>query len=325
MQQRQRLLSLLADGRFHSGEELGRALGVGRGAVWKMLRGAAPLGVEVFAVRGRGYRLGAPLELLERERILAALDASARALLGGLEVFPEIDSTNRWLLARAGRGLRRGHACLAEYQSAGRGRRGREWVSPYGCNLYLSVYWGYDAAPGGLHGLSLALGVAAAEALAGLGVDGVGLKWPNDLLLGGRKLGGLLIELSAESAGPWHVVAGAGINLRMPQAAAARIDQPWTELGAGGAARQGRNRLAGALLGALLLALERFGRAGFETFRAGWEQRDVTRGREVEVRDGAQLRRGVALGVDADGALLLREAGTTRRFVSGEVSLRMRP
>jgi len=320
MQRQQRLLALLADGRFHSGESLGRALGVGRSAVWKLVRALRGGALEVFAVPGRGYRLAEPLELLDPERIRAELDGAARARLGTLEVLPEVDSTNRHLLRRARVGLGAGAACLAECQRAGRGRRGRSWVSPPGANVYLSVLWRFEAAAD-VTALTLVLGVAAAQALESLGVSGVGIKWPNDLILRERKLGGILLELEGTSGGPLRVVAGVGINVRMPAALASRIEQPWIDLAGAGAA-PGRNRLAGRVLARWLDAAERFRREGFVPFRPAWERLDRVRGRAVRVEHPDRTLHGRALGVDHRGALLVCAGDRVHRVQSGEVSLR---
>ncbi|MDX1514107.1 MAG: biotin--[acetyl-CoA-carboxylase] ligase, partial [Gammaproteobacteria bacterium] len=195
MNQRERVLGLLSDGRFHSGAELGRALGIGRSAVWKHVRAVQKLGVDVFAVRGKGYRLASPIELLDLDTIIQGLNPANAATLRGVEVFFEIDSTNRYLVEHAANRRPWPWLCLAESQSAGKGRRGRHWVSPFGGNLYFSLLWRFESGADSLAGLSLVTGVAVAEAIRAMGVDHLGLKWPNDLFHRGRKLGGMLIEL----------------------------------------------------------------------------------------------------------------------------------
>jgi len=324
-----RLLALMANGRFHSGSDLGRRLGVGRSAVWKQVRALEAMGLEVYSVRGRGHRLAEPVELLEHERVLAALDARARRLLAGLEILPEVDSTNRHLLACARRGYPSGYACLAERQTAGRGRRGRAWVTPDFRAVPLSVLWRFDSSPESLQGLSLAAGVGAARALAACGVGGVSLKWPNDVYRDGAKLGGILIEMEGDAAGPWRVVVGVGLNHRVPPADAARIDQRWTDLAARGAGDDAartppdRNQVAGRLLRHLLEVLDAFAARGLAPLLDEWRRLDLTRGRPVEVRTGEQVLRGEARGVDETGALLLASASTVRRVVAGEVTLRV--
>lgn len=261
------------------------------------------------------------MERIDEQRIRDGLSADARSRLGSLTVLDEVDSTNRFLLE--GDGFAAGvHACVAESQSAGRGRRGRQWVSPMGANLYLSVSRILDGAPGSVQGMSLAIGVAVAKALESLDVTGVTLKWPNDILLDGDKLGGILLEIAAGGAGPRRAVAGIGINVHMPGDAGAGIDQPWTDLAARGI-HPGRNRLASRVLAEVIAAGDRFAETGFGGFRDDWERRDAVRDRAVEVRDGAQALEGTARGVDADGALLVEADGACRRVLAGDVSLRL--
>ena len=260
-------------------------------------------------------------ESLDRQRILSGMPAAARMQLHAFTLLAEVDSTNRFLLEgedAEGGGFQ---ACMAESQSAGRGRRGRPWISPFGANLYLSVLRTYAMAPESLQALSLAVGVAVARALQSLGVQGVALKWPNDILLGGKKLGGVLLEMAGSGAGPWRVVAGIGINVAMPRNAGQVIDQPWTDLLSHGLPTE-RNRLASQVLAEVIFAGEQFAETGFAAFREAWQRLDALRDREVTLEDGAGRRRGTARGVDADGALLLEVHGRRERIVSGDVSLR---
>lgn len=319
-----RLLSVLADGQFHSGEELGARLGMSRSAVWKHLQSLEPTGPAVFAVRGRGYRLAEPLELLEREQILEAMDPAVAERLDGLEIHFMVDSTNRILRDRSRGGLAGPRACLAEAQRQGRGRHGRSWVSPFGASVYLSLAWQFECAPTVLHGLGLALGVAAARALEGLGVQGVGLKWPNDLVCDGAKLGGILVELVGEVEGPCRVVAGIGVNVSMPGGLDKAIGQSWTDL-ASWSGPVSRNRLAGRLLGQWVQAMDAYARDGLSVFLADWRARDAARGEWVDVILPDQTLRGRAAGVDARGALILETASGRQHFTSGEVSLRVSP
>lgn len=318
------LLRLLADGRFHSGAALGDALGVGRSAVWKQVRAAGAMGLKIHAVRGKGYRLAAPLELLDRNLITAGLEKAGAHSLRGLEILYRVDSTNGYLMERAAGGLEGPYLCLAESQSAGRGRRGRKWSSPFGRNLYLSLLWRFEFGAGALPALSLAAGAAVAEALEGMGVDGIGIKWPNDLYHGGRKLGGLLIELAGESSGPWDAVIGVGVNIDMRDLSGLDIGQPWTDLRTALGRRPGRNLVTIAVVDALLRALPLFEREGFAPFRQSFLRFDVTRGREVELHYGAEpIKRGRSLGVGEDGALLLQGDGGVSQVTSGEISLRL--
>jgi BirA family biotin operon repressor/biotin-[acetyl-CoA-carboxylase] ligase len=317
-----RLIQRMADGLFHSGEELGAMLGLTRSGVWKQLKTLEVLGLELFAVPGRGYRLARPLELLERDRIVAQLSNNARATLAELELFQEVDSTNRHLVRRGPSGLRSGSVCLAESQQAGRGRRGRAWVSPYGASLYLSVAWSFACAPRTLSGLSIACGIGVARALESMGIEGIGLKWPNDLLWRQRKLGGILIEIAGEASGPCLAVVGAGINMNMPKQVGAQIDQPWVDI-ASVADGVGRNALAAALIEQLFATLFQYETVGIEPFLSHWAPRDVAAGKYVELQLPDRMLSGIARGVDPHGALLLETAEGLQRFSSGEVSLRV--
>lgn len=318
------LLRLLADGDFHSGEALAAELGITRAGVWKsMARLREEVGLEVESVRGRGYRLAAPLELLEASQVLAAFAAEGQPPLARLEIHERIASTNARLMAEAQSGAPSGTACLAECQTAGRGRRGRTWVSPFGSNLYLSLLWRYPLAPAALGGVSLAAGVAVARVLRDCGAMDLTLKWPNDLLWRRRKLGGLLLEVGGEAQGPSFLVAGLGINLRMPAVQGRLIDQPWTDLASAlGGPLPGRNALAGRLTAALCATLERYGRFGLGPFLADWESFDGLRGERVRLHLGERVVEGTHLGIAADGALRLATAQGIESYHAGEVSLR---
>jgi BirA family biotin operon repressor/biotin-[acetyl-CoA-carboxylase] ligase len=312
------LLQVLADGRFHSGEALAHSLGVTRAAVWKKVHALEKLGLSVYRVPGRGYRLSEPLELLDAAVIKAALPPGCD--LAGLTVLDAVDSTNTWLLKNPGEPA----VCLAEFQSAGRGRRGRAWVSPYGANLYMSLAWRFDEWPPGFTALGMVTAIAAVKALDTLGIGGVSIKWPNDLMAAGRKLGGVLVDIEGEPPGATRAVIGLGINVRMPESAAEQIDQPWMDLATLAEGRMPeRNRLAAALITALIEALKDFAEAGFAAFSADWQALDLVAGRAVALHSHDHTVTGVAAGVDAEGALLLRTPQGTRRFVSGDLSLRI--
>ncbi|MBK1716561.1 biotin--[acetyl-CoA-carboxylase] ligase [Thiocystis violacea] len=318
------LIELLADGRLHSGEVIARHLGVTRAAVWKALKKLVEeFGLELESERGRGYRLRIPLELLNGERIRSALSDAGRERLAALNIHRRIDSTNAELMRLASAGIPSGTACLAEQQTAGRGRRGRTWVSPFGVNLYLSLLWRYPLAPAALGGASLAVGAVLADMLHGLGAEGLALKWPNDLLWRRRKLAGLLLEVAGESQGPCHLVVGVGLNLRMGAGQGREIDQPWTTLTEVlGERAVGRNQLAGHLLEALSQALERYGREGLEPFLERWRAYDAYLGEPVGLAIGDQVIAGRHAGIAADGSLQLDTPTGRRAFQAGEVSLR---
>jgi BirA family biotin operon repressor/biotin-[acetyl-CoA-carboxylase] ligase len=326
MDHRYHILSSLADGRFHSGEDLAQACGISRAAVWKhikLLRES--YGLEVFSVRGKGHRLDRPLELLEQERIRGLLAAETDSRLPQLEVFQQLDSTNSYLMERARHGAPSGSVCLAEQQTAGRGRRGRQWISPFGRNIYLSVLWRFRKGPAELSGLSLAAGLAVVHCLEEMGLEGVKLKWPNDILWDGRKLAGLLLEVAGEADGPSRVVLGLGVNIRITPEYGKMIDQPWVDLSQiPGGEEISRNRLAARLLEQLTLALERFEQEGLQPLVAAWQRYDLYQGKKVSLRVGDRLVEGIHRGIDGDGALLLEQGEDLLSFHGGEVSL-LRP
>lgn len=316
------LLALLADGCFHSGDAIGQAAGVSRAAIWKVVEQLRALGVPIEAVRGRGYRLPKPVELLAVDVIQQHLSQLGAPRLP-LEVLLQCDSTNRVLLERAKAG--EGNQLLTtEVQTAGRGRWGRLWIAPFGSTLCLSLLWRFPVLPHGLAGLSLAIGIVCAEALGRLGV-GIRLKWPNDLLLDGRKLGGILVELVGEVSGPCSVVIGLGMNLADAELIAEDAGQPVAALSEAdvGLARQ-RNLLLATLAAAMMHACERFAEEGFRAFHSQWLGYDHLAGKPVVLSLPREEVRGIARGVDTQGALLLEREGLVETWISGDLRLRLR-
>ncbi|VAX06804.1 Biotin operon repressor / Biotin--protein ligase [hydrothermal vent metagenome] len=325
METRYLLIQRLADGKFHSGEGLAQTLGISRTAVWKYLKGLREqLGIDIHAVTGRGYCLPYPLDLLDTEKIMQALPAKTLKHLHNLEVQYSIDSTNAYLLRQAAAGASSGSVCMAEQQTAGRGRRGRHWVSPFGSNIYLSILWRYPLAPSELSGLSLAAGLAIMRALSNLGVTNVGLKWPNDILWQEQKLAGLLLEVKGESEGPSQVVLGVGLNTHLTHQQAKDISQPWVDLASISRGNDiERNRLAAELIQQLINALDSFGQEGLLPLLDEWHHHDLYYGKQVKLRMGDLTIEGVHAGVGKTGALLLSHGGSTRAYHAGEVSLRL--
>jgi len=266
------------------------------------------------------------LHPLDRDRVLADLSDMARACLSLLEVYPTLDSTNSYLLAGARAGWPGGAVCLADQQTAGRGRQGRNWLTPPDAGLAFSLLWRFGVSPDVLGGLSLATGIAVVRALRSWGVRESGLKWPNDVWWRERKLGGILLE-SGGTAKEFYVVAGIGLNVALPVADAAVIDQPWVDLREIlGAAPIDRNRLAAALIGELIAVYTRFETVGFAGFVDEWAGVDRIRGRRVRLQLPNASVGGIARGVDATGALLLESVdGQIRPYLGGEISLRVEP
>lgn len=319
-----RALRALADGRFHSGEDIARALGRSRATLSEALRMAPELGVELFSVRGKGYKLAAPIEFLDADAIGARL-ARERSRVR-LEVADQVDSTSTRLLQLAAAGAPSGTCLAAEWQSAGRGRRGRTWIATVGGSLTFSLLWRFERGAGHLGGLSLAAGVAVARALAECGVERTQVKWPNDVVCDFRKLAGILVETNGEIQGPTVAVVGVGVNYRLGERAVDRIDQPVCDVATCAAALPSRSALLAAILSHLGRALEAFDRRGFPGVRDEWRAMHAYQGRPVRVvptRDAPFDAR--VADVAPDGALVVETAeGRSVALASAEISLRAR-
>ncbi|KTS71044.1 bifunctional biotin--[acetyl-CoA-carboxylase] ligase/biotin operon repressor BirA [Pantoea stewartii] len=309
-----KLIDILSDGEFHSGEQLGETLGMSRAAINKHMQTLKSWGLEVYTVTGKGYSFPAPLQLLNEEAILGQLSQPDVA------VIPVIDSTNQYLLERMD-SLPSGAVCVAEYQQAGRGRRGRHWFSPFGANLYMSMYWRLEQGPAAAMGLSLVIGIVMAETLQSLGAEDVRVKWPNDIYLHDRKLAGILVELTGKTGDAAQIVMGAGINLAMRNADAAQINQGWINLQEAGVTLD-RNDLAATLINRLREALPVFEQEGLAPFVARWAGLDNFINRPVRLLMGEREVHGIARGIDNQGGLLLEQEGEIKSWMGGEISLR---
>ncbi|MRS17523.1 bifunctional biotin--[acetyl-CoA-carboxylase] ligase/biotin operon repressor BirA [Enterobacteriaceae bacterium RIT691] len=308
------LISILSDGEFHSGEHLGERLGMSRAAINKHVQTLRDWGVDVFTVPGKGYSLPEPIQLLSEEFIRGAVDETS------VTVLPVIDSTNQYLLDRIS-SLKSGDVCVAEYQQAGRGRRGRKWFSPFGANLYLSMYWRLEQGPAAAIGLSLVIGIVMAEVLQSLGADKVRVKWPNDLYLLDRKLAGILVELTGKTGDAAQIVIGAGINLAMRRVESDVVNQGWINLQEAGI-KIDRNTLAVRLIKELRSALQLFEQEGLTPWLSRWEKLDNFIHRPVKLIIGEKEIVGISRGIDVQGALLLEQDGIIKPWMGGEISLR---
>jgi len=314
-----KLLNLLQDGRFHSGQDLGQALGISRSAVWKQLQALeADLGVAVHKVRGRGYRLAVPLSLLRQKEIETALLTQG----WDLELHQTLDSTNAHALRAVAQGIARPRLIVAERQSAGRGRRGRPWVSPYGSNLYYSLALPIQGGIKRFEGLSLVAGMAVVHCLRLQGVKDAMLKWPNDVLARGKKVAGILLELVGDPSDHCHVVLGIGINANMK--AADGIDQQWTSMYLETDTLIDRSALAITLSKALSSYIQQLELSGFTALQEEWEALHAWQGREVSLVSASQVTHGRVLGISEQGALRLDINGREEAFSGGELSLRLR-
>ncbi|MDP2245971.1 bifunctional biotin--[acetyl-CoA-carboxylase] ligase/biotin operon repressor BirA [Pseudomonas sp.] len=313
------LLRLLQDGRFHSGEALGAVLGVSRSAIWKQLQVLeAELGLPVHKVRGRGYRLESPFLLLDEQ----ALVNSEYCHSWPVSILQSVDSTNAEVFRRLARGHIPPFIVLAERQVAGRGRRGRNWVSPFGENLYYSLAIQINGGMRQLEGLSLTVGLALLRALQASGMVGAGLKWPNDVLVSGSKIAGILLELTGDPADVCHVVIGIGVNVNM-LANKATIDQSWTSMRAELGHVVDRNIFIRELNRQLSQYLGVHQEQGFSALRDEWQDSHLWQGLEVTLTAGTEPVKGVVLGVDQVGAIRLCVAGVEESYSGGELGLRL--
>lgn len=317
----QRLLRIMADGDYHSGEELGESLGVSRTAVWKQIKKLEGLGLNVDSVKGRGYRIPGGVDLLSEQQLLSSLSDGAKECLDCVEVLSVVDSTNALAMGRAQTGIQ-SYLCVAEQQTAGRGRRGRVWQSPYGRNLYFSVVWSFQGGASVLEGLSLAVGVGVVNALSQLGVEGLGVKWPNDILYKDKKLAGILLEMTGDAEGPCKLVVGIGLNVSMAEAEAKKIDQDWINLSDISADLPSRNQILAAIINELMPILASYEEKGFSAYRQQFMALDAYSDRPVYIRQGARVVVGRVAGVDEAGALLMATDDGVEVFNGGEVSLR---
>lgn len=314
------ILRRLAAGESCSGEGLAAECGMSRAAVAKHVRQLRAAGWPIQACRGVGYRLASGLTPLCRETIAAEL-APLCGRVDALELCGEVDSTNARVADEPLADDGRARLCIAEHQTAGRGRRGRRWYGRTGGSITFSLARRFEQPPAELLGLALVTGVAAVTGLGVHGVTGLALKWPNDIQVREAKLGGILVELAGESSGPTRAIVGLGVNYDlgdMPDTAAPNA----ADVRHAAARPPGRSALAGALMAALVGAFDRFGREGLEPFLSAWHELDALYGRAVRLDAPDGVVSGVADGIDSVGALRLRTAEGTRRYLSGDVSVR---
>jgi BirA family biotin operon repressor/biotin-[acetyl-CoA-carboxylase] ligase len=314
---RGKLLSALADNEFHSGETLGFELGISRAAISKHVKVLSTLGLDIYSVTGKGYCLAQPLTLLKLDKIRKHLSGSHTA---EIEILNVIGSTNQYLKDKS-TAIQNGYTCLAEAQTAGRGRHGRKWVSPYAASLYLSMHWSFDGGYSVLSGLSLAVGVAIVDALNECGVPGIQLKWPNDIYAQGKKLAGVLIEVEGQIGSECQATIGIGINVSLPK----NIDdigQPWTDLGQLSESLVDRNLLAGTLISELTKSLILFENDGLKPFIDRWRALDIYANQAVKLIIGKQTILGISKGIDANGAILLETEQVINAYFGGEISVR---
>jgi BirA family biotin operon repressor/biotin-[acetyl-CoA-carboxylase] ligase len=314
------VLACLADGRLHSGVDLARVLGVTRAAVWKRIASLAALGVALDRVRGRGYRLAQPIEMLDARHIVHQLRPATRHAVRDVRVEFAIDSTN---LALLNQDDCHGRLLLAEYQRRGRGRRGNRWISPPATGVCLSLGWRYEQAPPAAGALSMLAGAALLRSLRRCGIEVVGLKWPNDLVCKGRKLGGLLIESRGQHAGPMEVVIGVGVNVTLPGGLQVPGDNAPIDLARCSAAPPSRNRLAAFIADELVEMLTALETGRIDAYRDDWRRHDAGAGRDATLRLTNETLHGRVLGITDSGMLRMLVNGKEREFSAGDLSLRL--
>ena len=314
----QTVLALLSDNEFHSGEDLGAAMGMTRAAVWKKLKKLESIGVTVHSVKGRGYRLPSPLELLS-ESILRS-DGLSESV--HLQLAFETESTNSDAKQYISQGKPLPALFSVERQTKGRGRRGRQWESGVAKNLTLSFAWCFENGSSVVDGLSLAVGVAVARVLKKVGIPNPGLKWPNDIQVDGQKICGILLEMVADQDA-CHVIIGIGLNVEMDTGFMASVDQPWTDLASRLDSPPSRNYILAELTNELVEVCRLFEEGhGMKHFQHQWQAYDVLFNQSVNVSSISQQRQGVARGINEKGALLLEEDGVIATIHGGEISVR---
>lgn len=317
---REHLIKALANGEFVSGQELGDQLDISRTAISKHIKALMGMGLDIYSVTGKGYKLSQSLNLLSQSNIIKALPKNDQ--IPEIEVHSLIDSTNDYLLRRLPNQLSQGQVCLAEFQSAGRGRRGRQWVSPFGSQIYLSMYWYLEQGLSAAMGLSLITALAVSDAIYSLTTIQVQLKWPNDIYLDGVKLAGILIDLDGQALEPCHSIIGIGLNLNMPEHAAEKIDQKWTDLQSHCKGKIDRNALSAQLIHHLLKRLHQHQNEGLNSMLDEWHAQDFYLNKRVKLLTGERITKGTCRGVNNQGALMLEVDGLIKPIYGGEVSLR---
>jgi BirA family biotin operon repressor/biotin-[acetyl-CoA-carboxylase] ligase len=324
---REQLIQYLADGQFVSGQWLGEQLGVSRAAISKHIASLGEMGLDVYSVTGKGYKLAEPLSLLDEDKIQQQLHILKQE--NKVEVHNLIDSTNSYLLRRLPNQNTNLQVCLAEYQDAGRGRRGRQWISPFGSHIYMSMYWYLEQGMAAAMGLSVVAALAVSDAIKTLYKIEVQLKWPNDIYYNGVKLAGILIDLEGQASEPCHCIIGIGLNINMPKKSAEKVDQPWTDLqtavamgNSGKMIEIDRNELATRLIEKLSIRLQQHHQLGLNSMVNEWAKQDFYLNKPVKLITGSREKIGICRGINNQGALLLETDGQISPIYGGEVSMR---
>lgn len=311
------LMNILSDLQFHSGNDLGKTLGISRNAIWKYIQQLDELGVQIESIRNKGYRLLAPLILLQSDLIKKAL--ANKYCDFPIDVFADLPSSNDYLKTLPG--SEQVHICLAEHQSKGRGRLGRAWTSPFAANICFSYRWPIAKDISQLGGLSLVVGLSLIAALKKYGLQDLYLKWPNDILWHEQKLAGILVEVTGESHAGLQAIIGIGLNVNMPSKMKLSIERAWTSLEIMYPRYHDRNAIVALMISTLSDYLEKFNREGFDVFMDEWRAHDYLAGKGITLQHGHDKITGVADGVNASGHLLLKHHGKVSAYLAGETSI----
>jgi BirA family biotin operon repressor/biotin-[acetyl-CoA-carboxylase] ligase len=316
------ILRLLSDGQFHSGVQLAEVLGVSRTTISNRIAQWNIQGVVIDSVTGKGYRLHSPIQWLNKEQIWSKIPQSIQQHISSFDVPQFVSSTNDVVAKNLAQQNQSGIVCITEMQGAGRGRRGREWLSPPAGNFYGSVGWIFNDGFSVIEGLSLAVGVAVIKAMESVGARGLELKWPNDVLHQGKKLAGILIEMTGEIGGACQVVVGVGVNLQLPETVKQQITQPVTDLYTICNSAVDRQQITAAIISELITLLNNYEKTGFSQWQNDWLRYDAFNNKPVLVSGLEKPLQGIARGVDEHGNLLLDVEGEMVKIYGGEVSLR---
>ncbi len=315
------VIQLLADGQFHSGEDIGKTLGISRSAIWKITKQLDDVGIEIHRVQGRGYCIPGGIQFYSEDKLKQFLSQDAFERLKNIAILNRVNSTNAFLQEKIKEDWTSASLCLAEYQSEGKGRRDRSWLSPYGKNIYMSLVWEFVAGPGALNGLTLLVGLAIIKALSKFNITGLSLKWPNDVMWNGNKLAGVLTEINVDDINGCQAIIGIGLNLHLPSKIRNQLHNQITDMQTILGAYPDKNYITALILEELLTLLPEFESKGFEHFVDQWRGYDHLLNKQIILHTIQDKVEGVAQGVDHTGALEIKVDGNIKKFYSGEASI----
>lgn len=313
------LVNILSDGQFHDGTELGAQLNITRAAIWKVVKKLRSYDIAIESIKNKGYRLTSPLVLLNKKKIISAL--SHKKVI--LEILEKTDSTNehiKKLITKTDAIT----VCLAETQTQGKGRLQRQWHSPFGENIYLSLHYYVQKDISELSGLSLIISLAICQALENSCQlkNTFSVKWPNDVIADNKKIAGSLIEIQAESHGLCSIIIGIGVNVNMQHTTKHPISQPWNSLYKLTHHYLDRNIICAELINSVLNYLEKFNESNLSAFLHEWKKHDYLLDKPIKISSNNKPYNGTAAGINSQGHLLIKSPdGTQRHFSSGDTTI----